>query len=187
MVLGLGNPGESYTHTRHNVGFQVVDLVAERLGCRFRKPFLQRFAIAKGVGRYAGVVLSKPLTFMNRSGEILHQLLSRTDCTVSDILVVCDNLDLPVGSCRLKARGSSAGHNGLASLIQHAGTSDFKRLYVGIGRPPNGTVVEHVLGLPEVSERGALATAVRAAADGVLSLFEEPIEKVMNELNRRRD
>lgn len=156
------------------------------MNLRFKKPFLRRYLIADTRSPENEFFLVKPLTYMNRSGEILDQIIHRTGCALSDLLVVCDNLDLPVGSCRLKQGGSSAGHNGLVSLIQAAGTSGFSRLYVGIGRPADGKIIEHVLGSPEAPERARLEDAVETAATAVLSLREQPIEQVMNEVNKRR-
>lgn len=182
----MGNPGEEYARTRHNAGFMVVDRVAEVLGCRFRKPFLRSYLLAQASGAGGPLYLAKPLTYMNRSGEVLDQLVLKSRCSLDELLVVCDNLDLPVGSCRLKLQGSSAGHNGLGSLIEHAGTSDFKRIYVGIGRPAGGGIIEHVLGAPGGDEARQLAEAVEIAAQGVLAALEEPIDRVMNGLNRRQ-
>ena len=153
---------------------------------RFKKPFLRRYLVADAHSPGNGLFLVKPLTYMNRSGEILDQIVHRTGCGLSELLVVCDNLDLPVGSCRLKQGGSSAGHNGLVSLIRAAGTTEFNRLYVGIGRPADGRIIEHVLGSPEAPERSRLEEAVHAAAEAVLALREQPIERVMNEVNKRR-
>ncbi len=164
----------------------VVDRVADELGCRFRKPIFRQYLLARAALGGEPLYLVKPLTYMNRSGEVLDQLLSKSRCDLEELVVVCDNLDLPVGSCRMKSRGSSAGHNGLASIIKHAGSSEFKRLYVGIGRPNRGSVVDHVLGIPSDSEWRKLSDALGAAANGILSLSERPVEQVMNDLNRRQ-
>ncbi len=165
----------------------VLDRIASRINLRFKKPFLRRYFITDTGTSENALFLVKPVTYMNRSGEILDQVIQRTRCGLSQLLVVCDNLDLPVGSCRLKQGGSSAGHNGLASLIQFAGSTDFSRLYVGIGRPADGKIIEHVLGTPQPPERSKLDEAVDAAASAVLSLLEQPIERVMNEVNKRRE
>lgn len=164
----------------------VVDRVATLLGCSFRKPFLRSYFLAQTTRAEEPLYLAKPLTYMNRSGEVLDQLILKTRCSLAELLVVCDNLDLPVGSCRLKLQGSSAGHNGLASVIEQAGTSEFKRIYVGIGRPARGGIVEHVLGVPDDEEAKELVEGVELAAKGVLSALEQPIERVMNDLNRRQ-
>ena len=123
---------------------------------------------------------------MNRSGKILHGVLKLGKGNLSDLVVVCDTLDLPPGSCRLKMRGSSAGHRGLESIIRHAGSSDFLRLYIGIGRPAskNG-IIDHVLGEPSEEDRNLINRSFRKAERGVLELLVSPPEKVMNYLNER--
>ncbi len=131
--------------------------------------------------------LVQPLTYMNRSGLIIGHFIP-TSHAVSDLIVVCDNLDLPPGMIRIRKGGSSAGHNGLKSLIAHLGSSDFIRIYVGIGRPAEGTtVVEHVLGLPEGSdERENLENGIALAAEAVLRLCRgEALEEVSRAYNRR--
>ena len=130
--------------------------------------------------------VAKPLTFMNRSGEVVLPLMRVCRMTVSDLLIVCDHLDLPPGQCRLKRKGSSAGHNGLKSVIHTLGTEYFMRLYIGIGRPKSYiSVIEHVLGDPDREESILYETAVEHAARGILKLLTEPVEYVMNEINRK--
>ena len=130
--------------------------------------------------------VAKPLTFMNRSGAVLFPLLRVCGMNTSDLLIVCDHLDLPPGQCRLKRKGSSAGHNGLKSVIHVLGTEHFMRLYIGIGRPKsNTTVVEHVLSDPDREESILYEIVVEKAAQGILKLLTEPIEDVMNEINRK--
>jgi len=183
----LGNIGERYAGTRHNVGFWLIDALAGRLGVRVKKPFGKRFAIGKLLvsGRSA-LHLVKPLTFMNRSGEIIHSLLRYTGCRVEDLLVVCDTLDLDPGECRLKRKGSSAGHKGLDSIIRHAGTSEIPRLFVGIGRPgPRSEVISYVLKPPARAERDQIDMGLRRAADAILELPHQPMERVMNALNEK--
>lgn len=165
----------------------VVDRIASRFNSTFRKPLFRRFLYAACGEEERGVVLVKPLTYMNRSGEVLDQVIARSRLGLSQMIVVCDNLDLPVGSCRIKNGGSSAGHNGLASMIQFAGSSDFRRLYVGIGRPRDGRIIEHVLGVPNEEETSAFHASLDTAADAVIALLDEPIERVMNELNKRKE
>jgi len=168
------------------VGFQLLDLLAERLGLTFRRAFLRPFAWARTEVAGAFLVMVKPLTFMNRSGEVFPEILDRTGASVSDLLVVCDTLDLPVGQCRLRCKGSSAGHNGLASIIRRLGREDFMRLYIGIGRPDDpGEVVGYVLGRVDEREAGAIGDALRRAADSVVRLLREEPEKVMNDLNQK--
>ncbi len=147
LIVGLGNPGEGYRNTRHNVGFLLVDLLADSLGLELKKPLFKNYLKGKASQAGGEFHLVKPLCYMNHSGEILPGLLRASKLPLSRLIVVVDNMDLPVGRVRMKLKGSSAGHNGLKSLIAHLGTPDFQRLYVGIGRPKGGiTVVDHVLG-----------------------------------------
>lgn len=164
----------------------VIDRIAAQYNVALRKRLFRSYQYAEcGEGEHK-LHLVKPLTYMNRSGEILDRVIARSRCGLSQTLVVCDNLDLPVGTCRLKTGGSSAGHNGLASIIQYAGSPEFQRLYVGIGRPSGGGIIEHVLGVPNRIEETGFAESLDAAATAVLSLLDQPIERVMNELNKRK-
>jgi len=186
VVFGLGNPGERYARTRHNVGFQVVDELAVRLGVQARRRLFRSYSIAKG--RHAGcaVALVKPLTFMNDSGRVVREALRETGGDVPDVLVVCDSLDLAPGGVRFRLRGSAGGHKGLLAVSRHLGTDDFMRLLVGIGRPAHkGQVVEYVLGEPRGEEAPLVDAAVQRAADAVLLLAVEGPSRVMNEYNRR--
>lgn len=185
--MGLGNPGARFAGTRHNVGFDVVTSVAERLGCRLRKPLFRPYRFA----RTDAVLLAQPLTYMNRAGSVVKYLAARAGLGVDpgDLerwLIVCDNMDLPPGTVRLKRRGSSRSHNGIASVMDALGSGDFPRLYVGVGRPddPSG-VVEHVLSRPSPGEAGAYARAIAAASDAVLALADHPFNAVMNSVNSR--
>lgn len=186
VVVGLGNPGARYEHTRHNVGFQVVDLLARRLAVEPRRRLFRSYAI--GRGRHAGrsLALVKPLTFMNESGRVIREVLRETGASVSDVLVVCDTLDLSPGAVRLRAGGSTAGHKGLASIARHLGTEEFMRIRVGIGRPSHkGEVVRYVLSEPSADESRLLSEAIEKAADAVLVLAAEGPARAMNEYNRR--
>ena len=123
---------------------------------------------------------------MNRSGSVILNLIRRTRVEIGEVLVVCDNLDLPPGTVRLKRRGSARSHNGLASVMDALGTGDFMRLYIGIGRPETGhTVVDHVLSVPPENETEVYASAISLAAWSVQALLTEPADSVMNSLNRR--
>ena len=185
----MGNPGPRYRLSRHNVGFRTVELLARRLGVKLQKPLWRRFAFGAGRMGEATLYLVKPLTYMNRAGEVFPDLWSRTGEDLEHLLVVCDTLDLPAGQCRLRRKGSSAGHKGLASIIARLGREDFMRLYIGIGRPESGgpvAVVEHVLEQALGRELELIEQGVAAAAAGVLRLLNEEPEKVMNALNQRR-
>ncbi|MBN2535606.1 MAG: aminoacyl-tRNA hydrolase [Spirochaetales bacterium] len=183
VVIGLGNPGRPYKGNRHNAGFFVVDLLAEKLSIKLTKPFFYSYTKGKGVYRNKAIVLAKPLTYMNRSGLAIPGILHYAKADTSELLVVCDNLDLEPGICRLKTKGSSAGHRGLASVIEYTGTGDFMRLYIGIGRPPDNNIIEHVLSNPGGEEKQRIDLAVDKAASGILLLLEKPPLEVMNFIN----
>ena len=133
------------------------------------------------------IVLVKPLTYMNRSGEVLRAILSRANLSWENLLVICDTLDLPCGQCKLKKRGSSAGHRGLASVLQHAETDEIMRLYVGIGRPNESQgILDYVLGIPSQEEQLELDRAIKRSGDSILSLLYRSPEQVMNEFNQKK-
>ena len=186
MVVGLGNPGERYADTRHNVGFCVVEDLASRLGISFKKKIFRAYSIGKGTRAGTSLYLVKPLTFMNDSGRAARDALRDTGGTPADLLVVCDSLDLSPGNCRFRLRGSSGGQKGLQSIISALGTEDFMRLVVGIGRPARkGQVVGHVLTAPKKDEAGLIAEGVVKAAEAVLLLLDQGPEKVMNAYNKK--
>lgn len=188
LVVGLGNPGNSYRKTRHNVGFRVIDLLAEPTGVRFKKPIFGRYLIGTGRPGCHTIVLVKPLTYMNRSGEVLPGLLKKTGLSQDRLIVICDTLDLEPGMCRLKRKGGSAGHKGIASIIEQTGSGDFLRFYIGVGRPEDKSgVVDHVLGIPGKEDELLIRSAEKAAAEAVLRLLEESLEQVMHEFNRRKN
>src|SRR5579863_1740072 len=149
LVIGLGNPGIKYEHTRHNVGFRVVDSLAKKLGWTWNES-RSRAVLASGMLGNEKVVLVKPITYMNLSGEAVGALLRWYKLQPEDIVVVCDDLDLPVGKVRLRTKGSAGGQKGLDNIILHLHTDVFPRLRVGIGRPTNSRMdtIDYVLGVP---------------------------------------
>ncbi len=186
MVVGLGNPGDRYAGTRHNVGFMVVDALAHRLGVPFKKKLFHSYCIGKGMHEGTSLYLVKPLTFMNDSGRAVREALRDTGSGPDSLLVVCDSLDLSPGNIRFKLSGSSAGQKGLQSIIGALGSHDFMRLTLGIGRPNHkGQVVSHVLGAPRSEEGDLIDQAVERAAAAVLTLVTEGAPAVMNGFNRR--
>jgi peptidyl-tRNA hydrolase, PTH1 family len=186
VVFGLGNPGERYAGTRHNVGFRVVDALASRLGVAFKKKLFHSYMVGKGMHGGQGLFLVKPLTFMNNSGKAVREALRETGSVATEMLVVCDSLDLSPGNLRFKLKGSSGGQKGLQSIIQSVGTEDFMRLSIGIGRPAyKGQVIAHVLGAPRSGEEDLIDVAIERAADAVLLLVNEGPSRVMNEVNTR--
>lgn len=143
--------------------------------------------MAKGISQGNSIYLAMPLTFMNRSGEIIADLLKRTETTLDEVLVICDSLDLSPGYIRLKTKGSSGGHNGLDSIIRITGTRDIMRLMIGIGRPAaRDQVINYVLNRPGSQDKLLIDEAVEKAAQGILRLLSEEPQKVMNELNRKQ-
>ena len=169
LVVGLGNPGSAYERTRHNVGFRVLDKLAAKFGWKWSER-RARAILASGTLGNEKVILIKPLTFMNLSGEAVGELVRWYKVPLQDILVIYDDLDLPVGKVRLRAKGSHGGHNGLDNIIRHIHTNQFPRLRVGIGRPVNHRMetINYVLGIPPADERirqapAAVSTTARGA------------------------
>ena len=183
LVVGLGNPGIRYTSTRHNVGFRLIDLLAKKAEIRLND---RRAKAVLGQGRIAGheVVLAKPRTFMNNSGEGVEYLLARFGARPSELLVVYDEMALPTGRIRLRASGSHAGHNGIRSIISAVQTDGFPRLRIGVGQPSNsGESVPHVLGKFCKEEESLIAQAVQDAVSAVQCMLEESIDVAMNRFN----
>jgi PTH1 family peptidyl-tRNA hydrolase len=186
MVVGLGNPGERYAGTRHNVGFMVVDALARSLGVPFRKRLFHSYAIGKGSRSGKPLYLVKPLTYMNDSGRAVRDALRETGTEPSSLLVICDSLDLSPGNLRFKLKGSSGGQKGLQSILGAIGTEEFMRLSIGIGRPEHkGQVIAHVLGAPRSVEEDLIGQAIEKAAASVLRLVVEGPVGIMNEINRK--
>jgi len=183
LIVGLGNPGPRYRHTRHNVGFRCVDLMAGL----WQIPAKERRAKAVlGVGRRAGqeVVLAKPRTFMNNSGEGIAYLLTRFGVSVQNLVVVYDDMELPLGRLRIRPSGSDGGHNGIRSIIATLQTDAFSRIRLGIGPPPEGQdSVSFVLGHFTSEEDAVVAPAVSQVASAVECILEENIDVAMNRFN----
>jgi PTH1 family peptidyl-tRNA hydrolase len=164
-----------------------VDQLCAEAAISLRKPWLRAYSLGEGFYGGRRVCAAKPLAFMNRSGEALPRILSRLSLGVENLLVLCDTMDLRAGYLRLKMRGSSAGHRGLASVIGVLGTENFMRIYIGVGRPEAGSdVIAHVLGSASGEEAAAIARAAGRAARAALRLLAAAPEGVMNEVNTRR-
>lgn len=186
LVVGLGNPGKDFDGTRHNVGAETVDVLARRHGQVLRKG-KERAMVAEVHIAARRVALAFPLTYMNLSGESVQLLVRRYGITEGDQLVIIhDELDLDVGRLKLKQGGGLAGHNGLRSVVQHLGTTDFVRLRIGVGRPPTSqSGKEYVLRRPGKAEQVRLDLAVAEAADAVEHLVAHGVDATMNVVNRR--
>jgi len=182
LIVGLGNPGRKYAHHRHNVGFQCLD----RLAKAHDLPFTRRRAkasLASGKIANVGVVLAKPLTYMNLSGQAVRQLVSFYKLPLEDVLVICDDLDLPLGTIRLRPEGGSGGHKGMRSIIEALGSQAFPRLRVGIGRPPGNDAVSYVLNDFTADERITLESVYEKVVAAVGLFLREGIEAAMNAYN----
>ena len=188
MIVGLGNPGPEYARHRHNIGFQVVDLLAERHGLAFDK-FQKRARLVVGAIVLPGdaaqrVLLAKPMTYMNVSGEAVAALAAFYKIAPADILVVCDDLDLPVGRIRLRAGGGSGGQKGIQSIIGRLGSQDFPRLRVGIGRPPGQMdAAAYVLQNFSAEQESEMAFVRPKAADAIEAWLAHGVEMAMNQFN----
>lgn len=185
LIVGLGNPGREYRDTRHNVGFLVVDEIARRyqLTLAMAPAQVPETFMAKRYGAEP-VLVAKPLTFMNRSGDAVAALTRYYDLGPADLLVVVDEAALPFGRIRARARGSAGGHNGLKSIIDRLGTSEFARLRLGVGRgDPRRGLSDHVLSTFEPEERSGLEDLITRAADAAEMFAVEGIAKVMNAYN----
>lgn len=182
LIVGLGNPGPEYENTRHNVGFRVVDALADRL----RVSFAREHGAQVGWGQYKNrrLGLAKPLTFMNRSGDAVAPLCEHNDLGPEALIVVVDDLNLPVGTIRLRPNGSSGGHNGLESVAQHLGTTEFPRLRIGIGSDfGNGEQVDYVLSPFTAEQEPDVETAIEDAAEAILTTVREDLDTAMNRFN----
>ena len=184
LIVGLGNPGKKYEPTRHNIGFLVVDCIARRRAITVRKEMCDALT-----GEWAEngekILLAKPQTYMNRSGESVRGLLREFCATPDDLVVVYDDLDLPFGRIRIRARGSAGGHLGLASILESLAGAPFARVRIGIGRPPEGIeAADYVLQPFDAEQAGKLDELIVKGADAVLALLHDGSEAAMREFNR---
>jgi PTH1 family peptidyl-tRNA hydrolase len=187
IIIGLGNPGIPYRMTRHNIGFQVVDHLARINLISIRT---KRFRSLYGTGwiDFQHVVLAKPMTFMNRSGEAVKKAADFFHLGVEDLVVVHDDLDLPFGTLRIKRRGGDGGHQGVRSIIEVMGGNNFLRMKVGIGRPPHGMdPAEYVLGVFDKVEQSRLDQILSQAAEFLKLMLLEGLEKAMNQFQKKED
>ncbi|RHW31745.1 aminoacyl-tRNA hydrolase [Lysinibacillus yapensis] len=183
LIIGLGNPGKTYEHTRHNIGFECIDALAEKWDAPLTQmKFNGMFA---SVHRPEGkVILLKPLTYMNLSGESVRPLMDYFDVAIEDIIVIYDDLDLETGKLRLRQKGSAGGHNGIKSLIQHLGTQEFNRIRVGISRPPAGMkVADYVLSKFSKEDDPVIEQAIGKTVAAVEASLSKKFLDVMSEFN----
>jgi PTH1 family peptidyl-tRNA hydrolase len=182
VVVGLGNPGSRYSGTRHNVGYAVIDSLAQspRAG-RFQNRFQAQVAEARE-GEIK-VLLVKPETFMNLSGRSVRQVIDFYQVPATELLVVCDDVNLPLGRLRFRARGTHGGHNGLRDIQGHLGTTEYSRLRIGVSAPEGKDMIDHVLGRFRPSEQAVMNEAVETAAQAVVVWIDRGIDVCMNQYN----
>ncbi|OEH92633.1 aminoacyl-tRNA hydrolase [Bacillus solimangrovi] len=183
LIVGLGNPGKKYERTRHNAGFIAIDELANQLNISLTK---SKFNGVYGDGVVNGekVILLKPLTYMNLSGESIVPMMNYLNIDLDDLMVIYDDLDLPTGKVRLRVKGGTGGHNGLKSIKQHTGSTEFKRIRLGIGRPVAPIpVVDYVLGQFNEEETLKINDAVEHASNACQAWLEMPFIDVMNKYN----
>ena len=191
IVMGLGNPGSEYAHNRHNIGFQCLDRLSELHSIPIKKTLCQSLT-GPGLIESQQVLLAKPKTFVNLSGKAASCLLRRYKCKISDLIVVHDDLDLPVGRMRVRMGGKSGGHRGIASIIACTGSEDFIRVRIGISHPTHSqclsygeAIVDYVLGKPTYEEKELIASTIEAACEAIAMLLKDGLEATMNRFNKR--
>jgi PTH1 family peptidyl-tRNA hydrolase len=186
LIVGLGNPGRGYERTPHNIGFVALDELGRRLSCTFHRSFRFRVRAAKAVWDGKPLLLIKPQTYMNNSGSAVASVLNYHRLAPADLIVVLDDADLEFGQLRIRKKGRSGGHRGLASVVEALGTEDFIRVRAGIGRGGGGgTLTDHVLGAVRGETWERLRAAGERAAEAVLAILSRGAERAMNEYNAR--
>lgn len=183
LIVGLGNPGEKYAHTRHNMGFLTVDLLAEKAGVKLNKvKFKSAFNMLELGG--ARCLVMKPQTYMNLSGEAVREAAQFYKIPADHVLVIYDDISLPVGKLRVRPTGSAGGHNGIKNIIAHLGTQDFPRIKIGVGAPADSDgMIDWVIGAPSQAERKVLVEMFEKAIDAAACIIENGPQKAMNRFN----
>ena len=183
LIVGLGNPGQKYEHTRHNMGFLTVDLLAEKLGVKLNKV---KFKAAYNIVNFAGCkcLVMKPQTYMNLSGEAVREAAQFYKIPADRVLVIYDDVSLPVGKLRVRPSGSAGGHNGIKNIIAHLGTQDFPRVKIGVAAPgESGDMIDWVIGVPSQAERKVLSESFEKAIQAAERIITDGCQKAMNQFN----
>ena len=183
LIVGLGNPGQKYEHTRHNMGFLTVDLLAEQAGVKLNKV---KFKSAYNIIPFAGAkcLVMKPQTYMNLSGEAVREAVQFYKIPADHVLVIYDDVSLPVGKLRVRPTGSAGGHNGIKNIIAHLGTQEFSRIRVGVGdKPKKMDLADYVLSRFSKEDRAAMEDAFKEAAKAVEVMIKEGVDTAMNQFN----
>ena len=179
MIVGLGNPGKQYERTRHNSGFMAVDKVAEKLNLNIDK---KEFAALTAKNNQ--VILVKPKTYMNNSGEAVSQIMKYYHIDINDLLIIYDDLDLKYGQLRLRLKGSSGGHNGIKSIINYIHSENFKRIRIGIEKNPLIETADYVLGKVEKDKQQLFDDSIEKASQAAIEFITDEFEKIMNKYNK---
>ncbi|GAQ95237.1 peptidyl-tRNA hydrolase, PTH1 family [Thermodesulfovibrio aggregans] len=184
IVVGLGNPGKKYANTRHNVGFMIVDEVARKLNVDFKEK--EDYFIAEAKINDEDIAIIKPTTYMNLSGRAVKKFINEKilQSLPMSLIVVHDDLDLPLGKIKIKRNGSSGGHRGVQSIIESIGTKDFIRVKLGIGKDPAEEISDYVLSPFKREEKAIIREKLTVAADAIITLITEGLDKAMNIYNR---
>lgn len=183
LIVGLGNPGREYELTKHNIGFWAVDQLSDQFNLPFQKEKWHSL-VAKGIINGEKVILLKPLTYMNLSGEAIGAAVRFLKLSLKDLVVIFDDMDIPLGQLRLRQKGSSGGHNGMKSTVQHLKTEEFNRIKIGIGRPPAYmSVSDYVLSQFSADEHDLAATSAITAAEAVTEWIKNDFNSSMNKYN----
>ena len=186
LIVGLGNPGKEYEHTPHNIGFEVIDVLAAQCGCALRRSFRFKARLARTMLGGNEVMLVKPGAYMNQSGPVVAAIARKLGISPADLLVIFDDADLPVGRLRIRVGGSGGGHKGLLSILEHLGQDQFARIRLGIGRRGDKDLVAHVLTpfAPELRE--STQAMIVTAAEAAQYLAAHGAEAAMNKFNTQR-
>lgn len=182
VIVGLGNPGKQYQQTRHNVGFNAIDVLSEKLGIRVDKI---KYKAVVGEGLYQGekIMLVKPQTFMNLSGESVIKIMSYFDLPIEKLIVIFDDIDTDLGKLRIRKKGSAGTHNGMRNIIYLLQKDEFPRVRIGIGKPERGELKDFVLRKFSADEKVLMSDAISRAAEATLAIIREDVDKAMNQYN----
>ncbi|WP_174615343.1 aminoacyl-tRNA hydrolase [Virgibacillus ihumii] len=185
-IVGLGNPGRKFKKTRHNIGFMVIDELAERHNWKLKTDKFNGKSVVEHI-HGDKVALLKPQTYMNLSGQSIRPLMDFYQIDPTEILVIYDDMDLPTGKIRLRQKGGHGGHNGVRSTIEHVGSKEFKRLRIGIGRPDSRMpIIDYVIGNFSKEQQQDASDSIQTAADACEAWMEKPFNQVMNEFNMQQ-
>ena len=186
VIVGLGNPKREYENTRHNIGFDVIDALADKYGISV-KEVKHKAVTGKGIIEGKRVILVKPLTFMNLSGESVRQVLDFYKASPEeDLIVIADDISLDVGKIRIRKKGSAGGHNGLKNIILHTGTDGFQRIKMGVGEKPAGwDLADYVMGSFSQDDKGKIDEAIQDAISAAVLMVQGQVDKAMNNYNAK--